>query len=97
MAQCRARVTQSYTAVPTSTAITLQEGEVVDVIKKDELWWFVRKDGRKGYFPASCLVEIVPGQDDLPPGWQKFVSSSGGASSGYRAPRLGARASAEPG
>lgn len=77
MALCRARVTQAYTAVANSTAISLQEGEVVDVLKKDELWWFVKKDGRKGYFPASCLTEVVPGQDDLPPGWQKFVSSSG--------------------
>ena len=80
MVECRARVIQSYSAVESSTAISLDAGDEVDVLRKDALWWFVVKGDRKGYFPASCLQEIIPVVNDLPAGWQMFKSSAGGES-----------------
>ena len=66
----RATVVAEYSA--TDRTIALSVGDIVDIVQKNDKWWYVRCEGKKGYYPASCLMELP--EDILPPGWTRCVS-----------------------
>ncbi|XP_072923764.1 SH3 and PX domain-containing protein 2B isoform X1 [Hemitrygon akajei] len=49
-----------------STEISLYQGQVVEVIEKNESgWWFVSTSDEQGWVPATCLEPQDEAQDDL--------------------------------
>ncbi|XP_051870587.1 SH3 and PX domain-containing protein 2B isoform X3 [Pristis pectinata] len=49
-----------------STEISLYQGQVVEVIEKNESgWWFVSTSDEQGWVPATCLEAQDEAQDDL--------------------------------
>ncbi|OCT88605.1 SH3 and PX domain-containing protein 2B isoform X3 [Xenopus laevis] len=49
-----------------SSEISLQVGQVVDIIEKNESgWWFVSTADEQGWVPATCLEAQDGGQDDF--------------------------------
>ncbi|XP_069754890.1 SH3 and PX domain-containing protein 2B isoform X3 [Narcine bancroftii] len=49
-----------------STEISLYQGQVVEVIEKNESgWWFVSTADEQGWVPATCLEPQDEAQDDL--------------------------------
>ncbi|XP_048399255.1 SH3 and PX domain-containing protein 2B isoform X2 [Stegostoma tigrinum] len=49
-----------------STEISLHQGQVVEVIEKNESgWWFVSTADEQGWVPATCLEAQDGAQDDL--------------------------------
>jgi hypothetical protein len=66
----RATVIAEYSA--TDRTIALSVGDVVDIVQKNDKWWYVRCEGKKGYYPASCMKELP--EEILPPGWVRCVS-----------------------
>ncbi|XP_053573103.1 SH3 and PX domain-containing protein 2B isoform X2 [Bombina bombina] len=49
-----------------SSEISLQVGQVVDIIEKNESgWWFVSTSDEQGWVPATCLEAQDGGQDDF--------------------------------
>ncbi|XP_043559734.1 SH3 and PX domain-containing protein 2B isoform X1 [Chiloscyllium plagiosum] len=49
-----------------STEISLHQGQVVEVIEKNESgWWFVSTADEQGWVPATCLEAQDEAQDDL--------------------------------
>lgn len=66
-------VTHNYEST-SQNALSLSAGLTVDVLSKgNSEWWYIEYNGRKGYFPATCL-KLSPPDPPLPTGWKKYIT-----------------------
>ena len=54
-------VFQAYTPDDPGTELTLQIGDVIEIINEEEVnWWVGRLNGKEGYFPVDYVRESDP-------------------------------------
>ena len=39
--------------------MTFQEGEIIDIVSKDDMWWTGMLNGKEGVFPANYVVRCL--------------------------------------